>query len=240
MEIKPLLIDLIQYTFEQEMALIDHLTESEKSNLGGFERWSAKDVLAHNASWKEYRTASLQATSAEEQPLSDEQENVMNARTFEKYSRLSLDEVIAYAQSAHQGLLEVLQATSEEGLFNAILPWQEGRPVWRIFTSYGCTHPVIHLAEHYRQRSESYLATRLWEETAKRLIPLNGGDTWQGGVKYNLACQYAQDNQPEKAIGLLREALRLNPGLTEWSQHDPDFTTLRDLPSYQAIYAEQG
>lgn len=239
MEIKPLLIDLFQYSFEQEIALIDHLTESEKSSPGGFERWSAKDLLAHNASWKEFRTASLQAASAEEQPLNEEQENVMNAKTFEKYNHLQLDEVIAYARHAHQGLLEMLQATPEEGLFDTSLPWQEGQPIWRIYTSYGCTHNLIHLAEHYRQRGESYLATRLWEETVKRLMPLNDGDAWQGSVKYNLACQYAQDNQHEKAIKVLKEALRLNPGLTEWSQHDPDIAPLRELPGYQAIYAKR-
>ena len=150
MEIKLLLNDLIQYTFEQETALIDHLTGSEKSAPGIFERWSAKDVLAHNASWKAYRAKNIMAASADYQPLNDEQENSMNAENFEKYCRLPVDEVLAYAREANQILLQALGAIPEKELYDSSQPWQEGRPAWRAFTSYGCTHPVIHMAEHKR------------------------------------------------------------------------------------------
>jgi hypothetical protein len=34
----------------------------------------------------------------------------------------------------------------------------------------------------------------------------------------------------------LREALKLNPGLTEWSKEDPDFEPIREEAVYKAIY----
>jgi hypothetical protein len=40
----------------------------------------------------------------------------------------------------------------------------------------------------------------------------------------------------QKAINELRQALRLRPDLTEWSQQDPDFEPIRDEAGYKAIY----
>jgi hypothetical protein len=237
MEIKPLLIRLIQHTYEQEMALIEHLNEEERSASGSLERWSAKDVIAHNAFWKEYRSRSLREASPGEQALSEDEEDALNAQVFEKYSHLSLNGVLAFALSAQEALLETIQLISEERLNDTSLSWQEGRPVWRIFTSYGCSHSIIHLAEHYRQRGESHLATRLWEATAKQLVALDDSPVWQGTVKYNLACQYAQDNQPGKAIDHLKKALQLNPGLSEWSQRDPDLIPLHESTAYKNLYS---
>jgi hypothetical protein len=57
-------------------------------------------------------------------------------------------------------------------------------------------------------------------------------------VRYNLACHYALSGQKERAISGLREALTLNPDLTEWSKQDPDFVPLRQEAGYQALYSE--
>ena len=54
---------------------------------------------------------------------------------------------------------------------------------------------------------------------------------------YNLACFYATTGQPDKALPLLPEALRLRPDLVEWSKEDSDLDTLRDMPAFQALYA---
>jgi hypothetical protein len=34
----------------------------------------------------------------------------------------------------------------------------------------------------------------------------------------------------------VREALAVNPKLTEWSKEDADLVSLHDLPEYQALY----
>jgi hypothetical protein len=40
----------------------------------------------------------------------------------------------------------------------------------------------------------------------------------------------------ETAINELREALKLNPGLKEWSQQDPAFQPIRGKAGYKALY----
>jgi hypothetical protein len=65
---------------------------------------------------------------------------------------------------------------------------------------------------------------------------LDPSSSWQGTARYNLACHYALIGEAEKAIDGLREALELNPRLTDWSKEDPDFAPLREDPRYMALY----
>ena len=74
------------------------------------------------------------------------------------------------------------------------------------------------------------------EKTAKLLSELDESQSWQGVVRYNLACHYALAEETATAIEQLREALRLNPELTEWSKEDSDLASLREEPGYKALY----
>jgi hypothetical protein len=56
-------------------------------------------------------------------------------------------------------------------------------------------------------------------------------------VRYNLACYLALAGEKNKAVELLGEALRLHPGLTEWSRQDTDLVSLHGLPGYERLYA---
>ena len=49
-------------------------------------------------------------------------------------------------------------------------------------------------------------------------------------------CAYALAGQKDKAIAKLGQALRLQPDLTEWSQQDPDFASIREDAAYLALY----
>ena len=74
------------------------------------------------------------------------------------------------------------------------------------------------------------------EKTAKLLSELDESQSWQGVLRYNLACHYALAGETETAIGKLRRALELNPELTEWSKEDSDLASLREELGYKALY----
>jgi hypothetical protein len=42
--------------------------------------------------------------------------------------------------------------------------------------------------------------------------------------------------EKEKAIERLKQALDLNPELTEWSKEDPDLASIREEPECLALY----
>jgi tetratricopeptide (TPR) repeat protein len=95
---------------------------------------------------------------------------------------------------------------------------------------------AMHLGPLFIERGEKEYATELQEEAAKLLLELDESQSWQGVVGYNLACHYALAGETKIAIEKLREALELNPELTEWSKEDSDLASLREEPGYIALY----
>jgi hypothetical protein len=164
------------------------------------------------------------------------QENEINAQVFEENRNLTWEIVLANAKQAYGLLVQAVKSVPNDTLGNMHLAWQGGRPLWRIIAIYGCMHPISHLAEHFHERGDSQSAMRIWEEFEGWLVQLDDSSSWRGLVQYNLACLYALSDQPVVAICRLREALQLNPDLTEWSRQDPDFAALRDHPRYLSLY----
>jgi non-specific serine/threonine protein kinase len=54
-------------------------------------------------------------------------------------------------------------------------------------------------------------------------------------VLYNVACNYAQMSEPEKAIECLEKALALGEWYKGWAEHDSDLDPIRNDPRFQAL-----
>ena len=237
MERKPILLTLLARAYEEEKALISGLTEDERSQAGTLEQWSAKDIIAHNAAWKGRFAANLLAVSRGEAPTRTEDYDQENVALFNEHQTKSWEEVEELAEEAYRSLVERVQELEEEMLGSCeVFPGQRERPLWRMIIGNAYNHPLIHISEHFRNRGESQRAGELIGEMARSVVDLDSSPSWQGAVRYNLACHHSLLGQKEKAIEELREALRLNPDLTEWSKEDPDLEAIRGEPGYQALY----
>jgi hypothetical protein len=239
-ELKRKVVGLIERALEEEQALFDRLSEEERSVVGEPDGWSSKDVMVHSAKWKARLAANLGAAASGGTPVRHEDYETINAKEFEEYRDRSWSEVLEMAANAVQQLIEQVEARTEDELRGMdTLPWQEDRPLWRLIVGNGFIHPVtMHLGPVYIGRGEKAFATQLMEEAAALLWELDESASWQGLVRYNLACHYALVGEPEHAIRGLGEALELSPGLTEWSKEDPDFACIREEPGYLALYGE--
>jgi TolB-like protein/cytochrome c-type biogenesis protein CcmH/NrfG len=69
-------------------------------------------------------------------------------------------------------------------------------------------------------------------EWAQRALTIDPEDA---GVRYNVACLYALEEQKEKAIMSLEEAFRVGFANVEWVEKDPDLNSLHDDPRFQAL-----
>ena len=237
MDLKPKLLDLLQRARKEEQAFVSNLLDDERAAEGTLEQWSAKDMMAHIAAWKERMAQNLAAVARGEAPRRTEDIDEANAEIFEEHQHRSWAEILEYAKQAYRMLVETVQAMDEEKLTTGeVLPWQDGRPLWRFIAGNGYTHPILHMAQFYSDRGEADHATEIMEEAAGLLAQFDESSDWQGIVRYNLACHYALAGQKEKAISELRQALRLNPELTAWSKQDPDFASVRQEAEYQALY----
>jgi len=238
-DVKERLLNLIKLAHNEEQALFTKLSSKERSAVGKLEQWSAKDLIAHLAVWKERMIQNIMATLRNKNLPIDGDLDEINAKIFEVNKNSSWDETLAYAERACRSAIECVRAVPHEKLVDSnTLPWQEGRPLWRIIAGNSYIHPIAHLAEYYCKREDNHYATKLCEKAADLLTKLSDSPDWLGVVKYNLACCYALSGQQEKAIIRLRESLELNPDLTEWSKGDPDIASLRERPDYQSIYSK--
>lgn len=238
MERKVMLRQLLAEAYARELAFVEGLAPEERERVGTYEEWSARDLLAHNAAWKQWAAAELAAAQGGDvgrgPDLDLEHEN---ARIYAAHAGQSWDEIVAVSADAQAALLGALELLTEDQLVQELQrQWLERRPAWRAFTACGYIHPLVHLSEAYRKLGDIGEAAALLAALGQPLAPLDAGDPWQGQLAYNQACSAALLGQVEPALAHLHTALRLNPALVDWSREDADLASLRGLPEYAALY----
>ena len=237
MERKTLLLDLLRQSHEMEMDFVDTLSGEERARIGTLEDWSAKDVISHILAWKARMADNLLAVSEGRSPTEVKDLDHENAIIFEAHHDKTWDDVLRMAVGASQSLVAQVEALGQQELASRErLPWQRERPLWRLIVGNGYVHPIAHVAEFHRNRGNREQAGRVLGEMSRSMAGLDDGLDWQGAVKYNLACHYSLLGAKAEAIRELQEALRMNPGLADWSKEDPDLDGIRGDPEYQAIY----
>lgn len=235
-ELQANLIDLLHQARAEQQALIDGLTPSQSAAQGTAEEWSAKDVVAHVASWWSAQAERERALAAGEPvpPLDIAEIDRRNAETLARGRAQSWDEVTAEARAAHEAQVAALQLVEARLLFDAILG---NRPLWRSVLGNGFLHPQAHLAAFYRHQGDSERAARITERGSNLLLQRLPIPEVRGLALYNIACAYATTGRALEAIARLRAALPLDPELAEWSRHDADLDSLRELPAFKSLYA---
>ncbi len=75
------------------------------------------------------------------------------------------------------------------------------------------------------------------KEWAERALLIDPADA---GVRYNVACLFALEDAPERAIDCLEEAIAAGFGNREWIRQDPDLEALRDHPRFRDLVGGLG
>ncbi len=73
-------------------------------------------------------------------------------------------------------------------------------------------------------------------EWAQRAL---AADPEDAGVCYNVACLYALEGEPDRAIDCLEDAFKVGFANPDWVDKDPDLDSLRALPRFQALLARR-
>jgi tetratricopeptide (TPR) repeat protein len=240
MKLQTKIIDLLNRTFEIERDLLGNLTEEDRATVGEPSHWSIKDQIAHCAAWNERLAKNISTALQGITPTREEDYEQVNKEIFEVNREKAWEEIIAYFERVHHELVDVIQSIPEisisEGEF---LPWQSGRELWKLIIGTSYTHPMTHFSQIYLEKGNADEALKIQEEMAKSLSEMDESPSWLGVCQYNLACFYSLSGQSEKAIRGLKEALHLNPELTDWSRQDPDFDPIREQPDFRAIYDDE-
>jgi tetratricopeptide (TPR) repeat protein len=233
-DLKTRLIQLLELSRSFRQQLLADLDPAERSANGAWEDWSLKDELAHVIAWQLNSLARITALIyAEPVPQFDDYETI-NQSIYQTNRDRTLAEIVAEGDRAYADFVRLIESLSEEDLGQpARFSDQERRSLAAQIMGNGYEHPIFHYADFYRRRGDLAKATHLHEASVAAVADL---PDWYGTARYNLACFYALSGQREKALHELGEALQLRPDLLEWSKQDTDLVSLREDPSYQALY----
>lgn len=224
---------------QMHLDFVGRLTDEEKATTGTFEDWSGKDVLGHVLFWIENLNIHIQQ-AMQGAPLTDyEDYNAHNAEDYPRKKTLSWPEMLELLNTTFDTLTRLL---TEFPINEADLTreewekWTGGRTLQNAVLGSGIVHPVDHFVHFLLNHNRVADMELIVQKASEMLSPY---ERVQANVGYNLACYYAKQNQPEKALPLLRAAFAKNDRLKEWSQQDSDIDNLRELPEYQALLVPQ-
>jgi tetratricopeptide (TPR) repeat protein len=230
------LTELLEKGHQVEKDFIAALPDEERNADGTFERWTAKDSIAHNSYWRKQHAEDVLAVLAGKSPTQTDDDQI-NEGVYSQYKDQTWDEVDRLVETGLERMGEALAALSEDDLQRSdFYPWEQGRPLWREIVGNIYTHPILHLSDWHIKRGNATRAAEMYQEMTGQLTSLDDSPDWQGTIRYNNACSFSLLGDKETAISELREALKLNPGLTEWSKQDPDFEPIRGEAGYKALY----
>jgi len=229
------LIELLQMGYQVEKDFMVALSEEERNASGTFEHWTAKDNVAHNSYWRRRHADDVLEVLAGKSPVEVEDDDV-NEGVYAQYNDQSWDDVNTLLDASLEHMGDALAKVSEDDLqSDDFYPW-EHRPLWRELVGNMYTHPIIHISDWHIKKGNTTRAAEMYQEMTGQLVSLDNSPDWQGTIRYNNACSFSLLGDKETAISELREALKLNPALTEWSQQDPDFEPIRGESGYKALY----
>lgn len=235
---KAQILDCLDHGKRAQLAFIDGLDATRRAEEGTYEKWCAKDSIAHMAYWQERLAQRVDALKNKREAPQSLQYEEANAACFARFCERPFEQVHAYWSRSVEELHSAVRTADEQLLVNPPADRPE-RPLWMDVVGTGYTHPQMHLSEYYTKLGLPEKASRLWQEWGPVVAPLDDGAEWQGTVHYNVACGLALANQTAPAITELKEALRLRPGLVSWVRQDPDLTSLRGLKAFRELYAPE-
>jgi tetratricopeptide (TPR) repeat protein len=223
------LLEIIDLGRERERALADSLNADARTAIGTVERWAPKDVFVHLAVWASYQARRLEAIATGNAPTPPaDNDTVFLERRDDPWEATWAALMRAYDDAA----AAVTRASDEE----LTTPNANGRTPLSLTLSNLYLHPIAHLAQIYAERGDGASAEQVQLEAVTTVARLFGKGDQYGNAVYNLGCYYALRGRPADAIAQVREALAVNPTLTDLAKEDVDLVSLHDLPAYQALF----
>jgi hypothetical protein len=223
-----------------ERAFGKMLTHEERARAGTVDAWAPKEIIVHNAYWRERETERAEARMRGEAHLSFADHLRMNTASFADLAAHSWDQAIARSQRATEALIAAIERLPDAALVESTTS-ADGRDVPALLPSIisnGYQHPLEHLAEIAAAHGDQEKAATIQRGMLDNVVALNAGAEVTATVRYNLACTLAAKRPHVEVIDLLRQAFADSPRLAALSRRDTDLDPLRDDPDFQALTAE--
>jgi tetratricopeptide (TPR) repeat protein len=223
------LLQLVDLARRDELTLVDGFDADARAAVGTVERWAPKDHFAHLGVWGAYQARRVEALRTGETPTRPAD----NDAVFLEHRDEPWEAIWANLMRALDDSAAALRRASDEELLKKD---ENGRSLYTLTVNNIYLHPISHLAQLYAERADDASAAQVQRESVTTMARLFGKEDQYANAVYNLGCYYALHGQPTEAIAQLREALTVNPTLSDAMKDDVDLVSLHDLPEYQALF----
>jgi tetratricopeptide (TPR) repeat protein len=214
------------------------LSPVERAARGELHDWSPKDHVAHNNFWRQDAILALHASLEGGSPPDTEADNLAwNDRVFHEQRETPWDELAAETKRLRAETAALIQRLSLDDLSQKDrYPWQRGGSLETLILINWYDHPAEHWADIYLSRHEVDRALELRQAVATTVRELFAHNPkMHSYMVYKVGSYSARAGRSEQAIDAIREALTINPSLSEQVRQDTDLDPLRALPEFQAL-----
>jgi tetratricopeptide (TPR) repeat protein len=223
------LLEIIDLARARGRTLAESFDADARTAVGTVEVWAPKDHFVHLAIWAAYQAQRLAAVGSGTPPAPPAD----NAPVFREHQGDPWETSwAAWMQALDENAAGVMRVSEAE----LTAPDRNGRSLFSLTLNNTYLHPIAHLAQLYEERGDVAAAERLQQEAVATMARLVGKGEQYANAVYNLGCFYATHGQSAAAMAQVREALAVNPTLTDLAKEDVDLVSLHDLPEYQALY----
>jgi tetratricopeptide (TPR) repeat protein len=223
------LLELVDIARRNERTFVDGFEATARTAVGTVERWAPKDHFAHLGVWAAYQARRVEALRTGETPTRPGD----NDAVFLEHRDDPWETIWANLMRALDDSAAALARASDEELLKKD---ENGRSLYTLTVNNIYLHPIAHVAQLYGERGDDASAERVQRESVTTMARLFGKEDQYANAVYNLGCYYALGGRSAEAIAQVREALAVNPMLSEAMKEDVDLVSLRDLPEYQALF----
>jgi tetratricopeptide (TPR) repeat protein len=195
--------------------------------------WTAALTMFHLARWRG-RLLHAMSEYAGGRPFEPPAGKVdeLNDAELSLGNGLSLAEAAAESDAAFGALLDLWVKLGDRPF-----KWYMAATTAEALVRNSYSHPRIHLADYYRDRSDLRRANELVETTAIELRRVEATPHILGAALCNLAGARIAQGRTDEALDLLEEALPMRTDLIAPVAADPDFAKVSDLPRFRALVA---
>jgi tetratricopeptide (TPR) repeat protein len=216
---------------KEESDLVPSVDDSPADNPGG---WTAKDQLAHLAAWREVAAADLDAArAARAAPDVSDDDDVENAKVYDRTHNLSAAAVRRAASDSWDQLAAALEPCSEEDLTKRRERGQE--MLWQVIQSNAFFHVAEHLVYFHTEQGDEADAEAAAKWSHEVAIATFQDDRARGTAAYNLGCFYARRGRAKEAMPYLRTGIELRTDLRDWAKQDADLDPIRSTPELMSL-----